>query len=273
MNLDAVLARLAEEPGASVDLAEVALALARDEYPTLDTSGYLAEFDAMAHDARLFLGSTFDSQITGLCRYLFHEAGFHGNRDEYYDPRNSFLNDVLDRQTGIPITLSVVAMAVGERLGLRIDGLGLPGHFVVMAGAGKQRIIFDPFHGGKRLDLDDCAVLVQQSAGLDIEWTPDLLQPAPAGVIVTRMLSNLKGAYLRVGDFRRAARTISRIIQIAPEDWIQRRDLGTCLFQSGRAGSAIDHFAAYLEAVPEAIDAEAVEKLLRQARREVAKWN
>src|SRR5205814_1066528 len=85
-------------------------------------------------------------------RYLFHEAGFHGNRDEYYDPRNSFLNDVLDRQTGIPITLSVVAMAVGERLGLRIDGLALPGHFVVMARSGGRRIIFDPFHGGKRLE-------------------------------------------------------------------------------------------------------------------------
>jgi len=273
MTLDAMLARLAGDPAASVDLAQVALLLARDEYPNLDVAGYFAEFDGMAHEARPYLGTAFDSQVTGLCRYLFHEAGFRGNRDEYYDPRNSFLNDVLDRQMGIPITLSLVAMAVGERLGLRIDGLALPGHFVVMARSGGRRIIFDPYHGGKRLDLDDCAVLVKQAAGLEIEVTPDVLQPAAAGVIVIRMITNLKGAYLRVGDFRKAARTIARLVQIAPTDWTHQRDLGTCLFQGGRPGPAIDHLETYLKEVPDAIDAEAVEKLLRQARSAVARWN
>jgi regulator of sirC expression with transglutaminase-like and TPR domain len=142
-----------------------------------------------------------------------------------------------------------------------------------MARSGPRRIIFDPYHGGKRLDLDDCAVLVKQSAGLEIEVTSDLLQPAPAGAIVTRMLSNLKGAYLRIGEFRKAARTIGRLIQIAPRDWTQRRDMGTCLYQAGRPGPGIDHLETYLKEVPGAIDAEAVEKLLRQARSDVARWN
>jgi len=141
------------------------------------------------------------------------------------------------------------------------------------ARSGERRVIFDPYHGGKRLDLDDCAVLVKQSAGLEIEVTSDVLQPASAGTIITRMITNLKGAYLRAGDFRKAARTIARLIQVAPADWTQHRDRGTCLVQAGRPGPAIDHLETYLKEVPDAIDAEAVEKLLRQAKSAVAKWN
>jgi regulator of sirC expression with transglutaminase-like and TPR domain len=273
MNLDAVLARLAREPESAVDPAEVALQLARDEYPQLDVEAYLSEVDGLAYEARPFLGGSLESQVVGLCRYLFHEVGFRGNQDNYYDPRNSYLNEVIDRQTGIPITLSLITMAVGSRLGLHIDGVGLPGHFIVMARAGAARLLFDPYHGGKLLDPFDCERLVQQSAGVALEVTPDILMPATPGLIVTRMLSNLKGCYLRDGDFRKAARVIGRLIQVAPEDWTQRRDLGTCLFQAGQAGRAIDHLDAYLTALPNALDAKAVKKLLRQARSEVARWN
>ena len=273
MNLDDILARLAHKPELKVDHAEVAVHQARDEYPQLDVEAYLSEIDGLAYEARPFLGSSLESLVIGLCRYLFHEVGFHGNQDNYYDPRNSYLNDVIDRQTGIPISLSLITIAVGSRLGLCVDGVGLPGHFIVMARAGATRLLFDPFHGGKLLDPFDCERLVQQSTGAPLEVTTEILSPAAPGLIVTRILSNLKGCYLRAGEFRKAARVIGRLTQIAPDDWTQRRDLGTCLFQSGQAGRAIDHIDAYLTALPNALDAEAVSKLLQQAHSEVAKWN
>src|SRR5262245_16427153 len=138
MKIDDALARLAREPAAPLDLAELGLQLARDEYPDLDVEAYLAELDGMAHEARRYVRGDLAARVTGLCRYLFHEMGFHGNTREYYDARNSYLNDVLDRRTGIPISLSAVTMAVGARAGLTIHGVGLPGHFVVKAVEGSH---------------------------------------------------------------------------------------------------------------------------------------
>src|SRR5438876_6111427 len=131
MNLNAALAFLAEDLSAPVDLAELALSLARDEYPELDVEAYLGEVNGMAHEARSYVRGDLDARVAGLCRYLFHEMGFHGNTRNYYDPANSYFHLVLERRTGIPITLSAVVMAIGARVGLNIAGVGLPGHFVV----------------------------------------------------------------------------------------------------------------------------------------------
>lgn len=273
MNLDVILRLLAREPEADIDPAVIALYLARDEYPHLDVEGYVNELDGMAREARRYLGSSFESQVSGLCRYLFHEMGFHGNFTEYYDPRNSYLNDVLDRQSGIPITLSVVAMAVGRRLGMRVDGIGLPGHFVAMASDGNEQILFDPFHEGRRLLPADCSELIRQSAGLEIEATPNILRPASTGAVVTRMLTNLKGCYLRVGEFKRASRIVRRLRQIAPDDWTQARDLGVCYLRAGAPGKAIDALRLYLRKRPNAADADTVRQLLQRAKSEVSRWN
>jgi regulator of sirC expression with transglutaminase-like and TPR domain len=208
-----------------------------------------------------------------LCRFLFHDVGFTGNQREYYDPRNSYLNDVLDRQTGIPISLSLVTMAVGQRLGMNIHGVALPGHFVVMAELRGKRVVFDPFHQGRLLEVDDCQNLVRESAGVDVELTLDALEPATPAAILTRVLTNLKGCYLRENDFRRAVRVVKRLRQIAPTDWSQARDLGTCYLHMGKPGPAIDAFNLYLRQLPDALDRKAVAKLLRKARSEVARWN
>src|SRR5436190_22548499 len=130
MNLDAVLTELAHNPALPCDLAELALHLARDEYPRLDVEAYLGELNSMAREARHYVRGDFPARVCGLCRYLFHEMGFRGNPQHYYDARNSYFNQVLDRRTGIPITLSAVAMAVGARADLHVIGVGLPGHFI-----------------------------------------------------------------------------------------------------------------------------------------------
>jgi regulator of sirC expression with transglutaminase-like and TPR domain len=273
MNLNTALTRLSVEPAAPFDLAEVALLLARDEYPNLDVDGYLAELAAMAHEVRRDLRGSFAARVEGLCRYLYHDLGFRGNTAEYYDPRNSYLNQVLDRRTGIPITLSAVAMAVGQRAGLNIVGVGLPGHFVVKALAGEQEIIFDPFHGGRRLTVEECGELVQKVTGESFEASPEALRPPLLGSIIVRMLTNLKGTYLREGDFARAVKVIHRLRQLQPDDLYQQRDLGVALLHAGRPGSAIEHMESFLESSPAAEEAEAVRQLLAQARAEVSRWN
>jgi regulator of sirC expression with transglutaminase-like and TPR domain len=273
MNLDEALTLLARDPAAPLDLAEVALTLARDEYPDLDVDAYLSELEGMAHELRHRLRDGPEARVAALCRYLFHDMGFHGNTKDYYDARNSYLNEVLDRRTGLPIALAAVAIAVGNRAGLEVFGVGLPGHFIAKAVADGREVLFDPFHGGRRLTPEDCEVLVEQAAGLKIAATPELLQAAPLGQIVLRMLTNLKGVYLRAGDFPRAVRVIERLRQLVPDDPMQLRDLGASLVQAGEPGRAIDPLQAYLRATPQAGDRETVRQMIDQAKAAVARWN
>ena len=273
MDLDTTLTHLRTNPDAALDVAEVALWLARDEYPDLDVAGYLSELDAMAHDVKPSLRGGLEARLESLCRYLFQDLGFHGNAQNYYDPLNSYLNDVMDRRIGLPITLSALAMAVGRRAGMEIVGLGLPGHFVARADAGKRSVVFDPFNGGRVLSREDCERLVEQVTGEPFHATPDALRPIPLGLMVARMLNNLKAVYLGCSDFRRAARVMERLCQLSPDDLLQQRDLGAALLRSGQPGKAIDHLRAYLEAVPLANEDKTVQGLLAQAQTALAKWN
>ena len=186
MDLDTVLTRLRTDPDAALDVAEVALLLARDEYPDLDVAGYLSEIDAMAHELKPALRGGLESRVAALCRYLFQDLGYSGNQENYYDPRNSYFNEVLDRRTGLPITLSALTMAVGARAGMEIAGVGLPGHFVARATAGKRAVFFDPFNGGRVLTREDCEKLVEQVTGESFAATPDSLRPLPLGPMVAR---------------------------------------------------------------------------------------
>ena len=270
-----LFSEMVARPDADVDLAEGALLVACEEYPELDRGHYLGHLDLIAARVSDAAAGRRDPDLLMhlVSRELFEEQGFRGNTDEYYDPRNSYLNEVLDRRKGIPITLSAVAMAVGARAGLDVAGVGLPGHFVAKAVEAGREVYFDPFHGGRLLSPDQCAALVKQVTGLPFVAGGDGLRAVPLGLIVLRMLTNLKGVYLRGGDFRRAARVIGRLSQLAPGDPLQRRDLGATLLRAGQPGQAIGHLEAYLAAVPGAEDAGAVRKLLDQARAAVAQWN
>lgn len=271
MNLDTALDRLRENPDAPFDLAELALLVARDEYHSLDVESELAELDAMAHELRPRLRGGLTSRVEALGRYLFHEHGFAGDERDYYDPRNSYLNDVLTRRVGLPLSLSILAVAVGNRAGLDVRGVGLPGHFVAKAVWRGDEVVFDPYGGGKPLDAAACEALVREVTGVEFVATPEALAPATPWQVAQRVLTNLKAAYLRRRDFARAARVIGRLRRLVPQDDSQRRDLGVSLLQAGRAGRAIDELSAYLAGDP--LDADAVRELLGQAKAEVSKWN
>ena len=273
LNFDTALEILARDPSAPLDLAEVALLLARDEFSFLDIDAHLNELTAMAHEVRTYLRGHLAHQVQGLCRYLFHEMGFRGNAGEYYDPRNSYFNQVLERRLGIPISLSAVTMAVGQRAGLAIAGIGLPGHFIVKASNGEQEILLDPFNGGRILSLADCEFLVQQATGKPIHTSALVLDSLPLGLVVQRMLNNLKAIYLKSQDWRRSIRTMERLRQLNPLDVILRRDLGVCHLRHGQPGKAIDHLRSYLDEAAEAEDIEPIQQLLTSALKMVAQWN
>lgn len=264
---------LGRDPAVDVDIAAVALELARDEYPELQPAGYLAELDRLATELLPRLNGDLANDASALCEMLFIEEGYRGDAERYYDPENSYLNRVMDRRLGLPITLSILAVAVGRRAGLHVEGVGLPGHYIARLVRGREVALFDPFHGGNLLTVSDCEELVERATGQEFTATLDDLSGAPTGATIRRLLTNLKGVYLRQGLFPRAARVIRRILQIEPGNSLERRDLGVCLIQCGRPGPAIDQLRCYLESSPASADATLVRKLLRQARAEVAKWN
>ena len=271
--IDSLLEQLANDPQADVDLATVALYLAADEYPDLYVAGYLDQLDDLAEEVRPYLNGDLESLVAGLCRFLFEDEGFCGNADAYYDPWNSYFSDVLDRRTGIPITLSLLAIAVGRRAGLEIAGIGLPGHFIAKAVRDDEEVLFDPFHGGQILSTEACEHLIEAVTGQLIEITPTILAATPPGLIVMRMLNNLRTIYAERDDFARTARILGRQRQLFPTDVSLRRDLGVTLMRAERPGQAIDHFKAYLDASPYAADLQDVKVLLAQALADVARWN
>ncbi|MCS6849810.1 MAG: transglutaminase-like domain-containing protein [Gemmataceae bacterium] len=273
MDLDTALRRLAREPSAPFDLAELALLLARDEYPNLDVEAHLSELAGMAREARSYLRGRIQERVAGLCRYLFHDMGFRGNVEHYYDARNSYLNQVLERRTGIPITLSAVAMTVGQRAGLEVVGVGLPGHFIVKAVDHGEEVLFDPFHGGRQLLPEEAGRLVERLTGLPFPVTPQRLRPTPLAGIVQRLLNNLRAIYLGQRDFPRALRVLERLQLLAPHDSSLQRDLGLSWLALGHAGRALGPLAAYLHACPQADDATAIRQAWRQAQSEVARCN
>ena len=271
--LDAALETLARDPAAPLDLAQIALLLARDEFPNLDVEAHINELNAMAHEVQPYLRGHLAHQVQGLCRYLFHEMGYRGNTRDYYDPRNSYLNVVMERRLGIPITLAAITMAVGQRAGLTIAGVGLPGHFIVKAIDPRQEILIDPFHGGRVLSTSDCENLIQQATGGKIDVSALALDVAPVGTIVVRMLNNLRAIYFKKQDWTRSIRVLDRLRQLQPQDAGLKRDLGICYVRVGQPGRAIDLLRRYVDDAQDADDVENVKTILDGAVKAVAEWN
>jgi regulator of sirC expression with transglutaminase-like and TPR domain len=201
-----LFAHMIQRPEIDIDLAAAALLIAEPEYPGLDLAHYISVLDSWGSAAQAQPGPGPDPALSGLNGYLFEELGFHGNDDDYYDPRNSFLNEVMDRRVGIPITLSIVYMEVGRRLGLDLTGISFPGHFLVRYRTPAGDHIIDPYHKGARLDTDELEERLRQVVGDKAELSPDLLQPATKRQILTRMLNNLRGIYQRGADEGRERR-------------------------------------------------------------------
>jgi len=277
MNPDPSLLELSElvsRPDGRIDLARAALSIARWEYPRLDVDAYLERLDGLA---RAVDGVRRSPDALGrlhrLREYLFVEQGFAGNRDEYYDPRNSFLNDVLDRRQGIPITLSLVLMEVGKRLGLAIEGIGLPGHFIAGARLDDSQILLDPFNGGALVTPEECEELVGGVVGRPVTLLPEHYAPVSGRQLLTRMLANLKGAYWRRQEWDRVVGAIDRLLVLDPKAAGEWRDRGVAWSNLGEVRRGLGDWERYLTEFPDAEDHETVKGHLRRARQKLAQLN
>jgi regulator of sirC expression with transglutaminase-like and TPR domain len=245
-------------------------------YPDLRPSDYLIQVEDLAGAAARALDPRASAHTRGLAlaEFLAQDAGFRGNRSDYGDPRNSYLNEVLDRRLGLPISLSAIFLEIGRRLGLPVAGVGLPGHFIVRVGGPEGLLYLDPFNGGRRLSLADCQALVQSSTGLSrAAFDPAWLEPNPSRAIVARMLNNLRGLYVSVEDWPLAVAILEHLRMLQPEVSEHLRDLGVLLYRLGRFRQAAACLDQYLASEPDAPDVEAVRQARDSLLQEMARLN
>jgi regulator of sirC expression with transglutaminase-like and TPR domain len=259
----AELQRAMNTPGD--DLATPALAIARLEYPSLDPRPYVQLLDRMGREAAARMDGTRENALRAFSEYLYDEQGFAGNRVRYDDPRNSFINEVLERRTGIPISLAVVYLEVARRAGLRVDGINFPGHFLLRApgvigsDSGTDFVIVDPFHGGAQLSEYDCRQLLRQHVGDEAAFDAALLAPATRHDIVVRMLVNLKRLYVGMRSFPQARFVSSLLLGIDPSAISELRDRGLLAYHLQDFPAALRDLEEYLRLVPKSADALAQE--------------
>ena len=265
--------RLVAGPDAAVDLAEASLVIASGEYPVLDVPRYLQRLDEMGAEVRGRASRRPGAPIERLNAYLFDEEGFRGNQDDYYDPRNSFLNDVIDRRTGIPITLSVLYMEVARRAGLEVSGVGLPGHFLVRAEGRGGTVLVDPFHGGALLSESDCQRRLDRVFAGRVRLEPAMLAPCARKGILARMLRNLKAIYVKADDYPRALRTMDLLLVLDPDSAEERRDRGLLHATFDCYSLAAADLEAYLALAPAAPEAKAVMTKIQEMRSLAARLN
>ncbi|MDE0300261.1 MAG: transglutaminase-like domain-containing protein [Candidatus Poribacteria bacterium] len=258
-----------------IDLGLGALLIAKDAYPGLDTSTYMEQLDRMALEVRDQIGEATNPgrQIAQLNHYLFAEKSFKGNKDDYYNPQNSYLNDVLERKLGIPITLSVVYIETSKRIGLPIVGVGFPGHFIVKHKGEYLETYIDPFHDGRILSddamLEQLETVFQQPTPLK----PEFLRQTSNREILARILRNLKQIHFREKAYTRAVAACERISSLFPDLAQEHHDLGYLYYKTGAYGKSLKSFEEYLRIAGNAPDREDIEENIELLRKQVARFN
>ncbi|MGX9720965.1 SirB1 family protein [Stenotrophomonas acidaminiphila] len=258
------LAELADD---ALPLLPTALLIARDEYPELDPARCDRLLQAHADHLRVEVEAIAEwpLKVAAINHHLFNELGYSGNHDAYYDPRNSYLNEVVTRRLGNPISLALVQMEVSRRLGLPLEGISFPGHFLVRLPVEEGVLVMDPFNGGRPLGVDELRERARSNLGGE---TPDdqvlaqILDPAPARAILMRMLRNLYGVYAEREEWDRAARSADRILKLAPEQNDALRDRGLAYLRLDHLAGARADLSQYLRREPDAADAAQVRERL-----------
>jgi regulator of sirC expression with transglutaminase-like and TPR domain len=260
------------------DLAQASLMLAQDVYPDIDVPGYLRRLDDIAAAIRPRLASDAfaEQKVLALNHCLFREMRFNGNFDDYYDPRNSYLNEVIERRTGIPITLSIVYLEVGKRLGLNMEGISFPGHFLVKLPVKRGQLVLDPFLAGEtqsETDLRQRLAKVLPSAMAQKASLDQYLEAATPRQIVARVLRNLKNIYTHNGKLENALAVMNRMLLVVPESAEELRDRGMLYQQLECFRPALSDLKNYLRRRPEAPDAVDVHGKIVELQQACAKLN
>lgn len=264
---------LAALPDEGVPLLGTALLIARDEYPDLDAEVYdrLAQTHAEHLRAEIDAIAAWPLKMAAINRHLFDELGYSGDHDEYYDPRNSYLNQVFERRLGNPISLAMVQIEVARRLGVPLDGVSFPGHFLVRLPVDDGILVMDPFNGGRPLGADELRERAKPHLGGDVPDDNALLQilePASQRAILIRVLRNLHGVYAEREQWDRAARSVDRVLKLVPDQPDALRDRGLAYLQMDHARGAREDLSRYLQLSPNAADADVLrDKLVEVSAR------
>jgi regulator of sirC expression with transglutaminase-like and TPR domain len=259
-----------------IDLLRAALTFARPEYPALDESRYLELIDEYAERVRSRRGESEDPAhtIASINVVLFQQEGFAGNQSEFYDPRNSYLNDVLDRKLGIPISLSVIYMEVAQRVGLPVFGVGLPGHFLLKHyDLNGNQIFIDPYVAGRLLSPAECQTRLDEVYGGQMPLQPEFLNSVSRRQILTRMLNNLRSIYISQRNFKKALTIVDFILAIHPRSPDDLRQRALLRYNEGMLRPAIEDLEEYLRLAPDASDAEEMKQTVLSIRRSIAMMN
>jgi regulator of sirC expression with transglutaminase-like and TPR domain len=269
--------QIIQRPDEDIDLAEAALLIAKTAYPELDVQRYLGRIEDLARAlrARVPEDSSASDLIAALNRFLFEEEGFAPNLEDYYDPRNSFLNDLLERRVGIPISLSLLYIEVGCRAGLSLHGVSFPGHFLVKCQLEEGMVILDPYCGGISLSLQDLQHRLRAVRGGEVQRAivAGMLVAANKKEILARMLRNLKAIYLEQQNYSRALSIIDWIVALRPGDVGEVRDRGLTYLKLECFRAALEDLERYLELVPAAEDLNEIRGCVLELRRSAARLN
>ncbi|HWV56387.1 MAG TPA: transglutaminase-like domain-containing protein [Longimicrobiales bacterium] len=247
-------------------LAEGALLVAAEEYPQISVAHYLQRLELLADRVRDRAGEETAPLVIlqELNRVLFEDEGFRGNSGAYYDPRNCLLNDVLDRRLGIPITLGIVYLEVGWKLGLPLQGINFPGHFLVRYNGEAVRFLIDCFDRGRIRFEDDALQVLDRGSAASVRLRPEYMTVAGRRDVLARLLANLKRLYTKSGDDARALAAVERLLVLRPDSPTEIRDRGLLLARIGREEEAGRDLERYLDAMPHAPDAHHIRMMLRQ---------
>lgn len=259
------------QPDKQINLAKAALHIAQEEYPDLDPAEYLNALDTMASEVEELLPpERYPLRIfQTINKYLYEDLGFVGNTVDYYDPRNSFLNEVIERRTGIPISLSLVYLEVAQRLDFPMVGIGMPGHFLIRPDFEDVGIYVDAFNRGEILFDQDCQQRLSQIYQQRVELKPSLIEPVSNRRFLARMLMNLKLIYLNRNELPKALAVIERLLLLFPGVSAELRDRGLLYYQLGEWVSACQDLTTYLVQVPNAEDADAIRQLVARMRQDL----
>jgi len=258
-----------QQPDEFIDLAKAALYIAQEEYPHLDPEEYLNALDTMAAEVEERLPDRRYPlrTIQSINQYLYENLAFSGNKQNYYDPRNSLLNEVIDRRVGIPITLSLVYLEVARRIDFPMVGIGMPGHFLIRPDIPEMEIFVDAFNRGEVMFAQDCQERMTQIYQQSVPLQPEFLAPVTHRQFLARMLTNLKSLYMRQKELEKALASVERILLLFPGVAFELRDRGLLCYHLGRFSQAASDLESYLVKAPDAFDALAIRRLLTQLGR------
>lgn len=260
--------QLAQLPDESIDLTEASLVIALEEYPGIAIAAYLRQLDEWSDEIRRRVRGSRDMErlVEEVNRLLFEEEGFHGESEDFYDPKYAFLNEVLDRHAGVPLTLSILYIELSRRVGLPMSGVSLPGRFLVKIAGPWGEILVDPFDGGRVLSTVECQRIIDQLFGGAVRLREHHLRSTTHREILARLLAHLKSVYLAQHDLGGAIAAIDRLLILDDRDPYELRDRGLLAMQMHRYDEAIDFLERYLSLAPAAEDRRQVREQIDYLR-------